>query len=79
MNGQGTQLVLPDGVTITVTDEGYKCASMPSLAKVLDFLYPVNQMPGLRAHEIGANYGWRVRDVEKVILARNNDRRGVGV
>lgn len=79
MNGQGTQLVLPDGVTIEITNKGYNCPTMPALGKVLDFLYPVNQTPGLKARQIGANYGWRVRDAEKAILARNDNHKGAGL
>lgn len=74
-----TRLVLPDGVVIEVTDKGYKCEDIPSLGKVLDFLYPVNQCPAVRGRQIGRNYGWRLHEAEKAILERNKENAGAGV
>lgn len=72
-------LSMADGTEILVTDTGYQCAKMPSLAKVLTLIYPPYTSNRLTAQRLANRYGWRVKEAIEAIEAGIKEYEGVGV
>jgi hypothetical protein len=68
-------LVMPDGVRVTSTANGYESDDMPELARLLNCMYPKNGSPRIAAERVGRRYGWRV----EAVLRDLKPHEGAGV